>query len=228
MTGKKERTETAPIPAGTGERPAWVAGLGLYGRAAYEWRRALDPAGLRLMEDPATVLQEIDETVSDLVRHTVQAWLRARPDPSSTEVAGLPPTLAVDDRDQVLTATQAAEIRPCLELVYRPAPEAPGGPASEASQVSASRGQAELLATKTWETRPTMTDLRQAATDLAETIAEEEKQGQAIPSAEVLIAASPHCWLTEPTALLPTEVRVGTRALTERLGRPVDLYLLFE
>jgi hypothetical protein len=206
------------------DRPSWVMELGLYGRAAYEWRRAQWLLGtLDEVSDPVAMFRSIDRAVGDTVRQTVQRWLQARTEATGVEVAGLPAVFAVDEQDQLLGATQAAEIRPCLDLVYQPALPAPG---AVMGQTRPSRSEAELLATTSWETRPSMGDLRAAAVELAEAILDEEMDGEPW-SAEVVRASSAHCWLIEPTALFPTEIRVGTQALAARLDRPVDLYLMF-
>ena len=202
------------IPASLWERPSWVMELGIYGRAAYEWRRAVDVMSLDLMDDPVTLFRMVDQTVSDRVRRSVQEWLRHREDPS-VAVGDLPSEFAEAEEDQVTAATRAAEIRPCLELVYLPAPAAPG---DLIGGVKPSALQVALLTTSTWELRPTLDDLRLAATDLAEALLAGE-------TAEILRHETG--LLTTPTALFPTELRVATQTLSQRLGRAEDLYLLF-
>jgi hypothetical protein len=192
-----------------------VTELGIYGRAAYEWHRALAPVTLDQTNDPVTMFRSIDQTVSDMVLRTVQAWLRANNDPG-TVVASLPQAFAENEPDQILAATRAAEIGPCLELVYQPTQPAPG---DLIDGVKPSRLQVELLTTITWETRPSLEDLRLAARDLGEALIEGD-------SPEML-TGNDHPPLTTPTSLFPTELRVANQHLSTILGRPVDLYLLF-
>lgn len=201
------------IPPSLWDRPTWVMDLGIYGRAAYEWRRALAPMTIDLLDDPVTMLRLIDQTVSDRVRRVVQAWLRDRHEPGVT-VETLPQEFAEDEADQIVAATRAAEIRPCLELVYLPAPAAPG---DLVEGTKPSPLQVDLLATTTWETRLTLDDLRWAARDLAEALSEGKPEA---------LTGNDHHRLTTPTALFPTEVRVAEQRLSHLLGRPVDLYRL--
>jgi len=200
------------IPPSLWDRPTWVMDLGIYGRAAYEWRRALAPMTIDLLDDPVTMFRLIDQTVSDRVRRVVQTWLRERHQPGVT-VETLPQEFAEEEADQIVAATRAAEIGPCLELVYLPAAAAPG---DLVEGTRPSPLQIELLSTTTWETRPTLDDLRRAARDLAETLSEDEP---AEPTGNRR--------LTTPTALFPTELRVASGRLSHLMGRPVDLYLLF-
>lgn len=202
------------IPASLWDRPPWVSELGIYGRAAYEWRRAVDPMSLDLMDNPVTLFRMVDQTVSDRVRRDVQEWIRHRDDPSVV-VGDLAPEFAETEEDQMTAATRATEIRPCLELVFLPAPAAPGDLIGE---VKPSVLQVELLTTSTWEFRPTLDDLRLAATDLAEALLTGQTAGTLRHHAGQL---------TTPTALFPTELRVATQAMSKRLGRAEDLYLLF-
>ncbi len=203
------------IPGSLWERPPWVAELGIYGRAAYEWRQAVDPMSLDLMDDPVTLFRMVDHTVSDRVRRGVQVWLRARDD-QDLIVADLPEEFAGTEDDQVMAATRAIEIAACLELVFLPTPEAPGDLVGE---VKPSALQVDLLTTSTWETRPDLDDLRMVAVGLADALLE------GVPPEKLTRNEFPP--LTTPTSLFPTELRVATRALNQRLGRTEDLYLLF-
>jgi hypothetical protein len=160
----------------------------------------------------------IDQTVADQVRVEVQEWLQARQDPD-LEIPGLPPEFAAPASEQVPAATRAIEIRPCLELVFQPAPTAPSGPMDDGTWPT--QNQRDLLATDTWETRPLLADLHLAAAELAEAIDEHDDDRLR------LLEMCPNNWLVEPVALFPTEVRVGTQALQRHLHRPVDLYRIF-
>ena len=203
------------IPRSLWDRPGWVLELGSYGRAAYEWRRALAPMSLDLLDDPVSMFRLIDQTVSDRVRWVVQDWLAVRDDPT-TMVEDLPQEFAEAEADQIVAATRAAEIRPCLELVYLPAPAAPGDLVDGTKLTVA---QVELLTTTSWETRPLLEDLRLAARELGDRLADGDHP-EMFARADLLP-------LTDPTAMFPTEVRVATQLLAARLGRPVDLYQMF-
>ncbi|MGF1600106.1 MAG: hypothetical protein ACFCVK_24915 [Acidimicrobiales bacterium] len=202
------------VPPSLWDRPDWVMELGIYGRAAYEWRRARAPMSLDLLEDPVTMFRLIDSTVSDQVRRVVQDWIRYRADTSVT-VDNLPPEFAETEEDQITAATRAAEIRPCLDLVFLPALPAPG---DLIDGFRPSVLEVELLTTISWEQRPSLGELRMVALDLADELNERDLLGS-VNSGECLP-------LTCPTALFPTEVRVVNQYLATLLYRPVDLYLI--
>jgi hypothetical protein len=208
-----------PTTASWRDRPTWVFDLGPYGRAAYEWRRQMAPSSLEPLEKLRAELQLIDRTVADHVRSGVQEWLQARRDPGIVLVDP-PAELIVAESDQVPAATRAIEIRPCLELVFQPAPNAPGAPTDDG--IMPTLPQRDLLMTETWELRPDLDDLRQAAAELAQAIDERHSTDRL-----TLLDACRNC-LTEPTALFPTEIRVATQSLRQHLGRPIDLYLVFD
>ncbi len=203
------------IPESLWTRPTWVMELGPYGRASYEWKRAHVLMSLDLLDDPPMMFRLIDQTTADEVRKTVQAWLTA--DRETAIVNQLPAEFAETQADQILAASRAAEIRPCLDLVYLPQPAAPGD-LIESSRPSAR--QVDLLATATWETRPSFEDLRRESQGLAESI---NLHGM---NAEMLRAYGRPV-LSDPVALFPTELRVAAAQLAKELGTAVDLYDLF-
>lgn len=203
------------IPDSLWARPTWVIELGPYGRAAYEWKRAHVPLSLDLLVDPISTFRLIDQTTADEVRRTVQTWMTA--DGETEIVNRMPAEFAEPERDQVLAATRAAEIQPCLELVYLPQPTAPGDLIEDSRPTS---HQMDLLATTTWETRPAIEDLRRAAQNLAELI---NIHGL---NPDPIQADTPNL-LTDPAALFPTELRIATAQLANQLGTTVDLYELF-
>ena len=202
------------VPPSLWERPDWVMELGMYGRASYEWRRARAPMTLDLLEDPVTMFRLIDSTVADRVRWVVQDWIRYRGD-TSTVIADLPQEFDETEEDQITAATRAAEIRPCLELVFLPTLEAPG---DLIEGFKPSLLEVELLTTTSWEMRPHMEDLRLAARDLAEALLEGDDPE--------MMTGNEYKVLTTPTSLFPTELRVANQHLSKLLGEPVDLYLM--
>jgi hypothetical protein len=107
-----------------------------------------------------------------------------------------------------------------LDLVFQPTITSPGGPMDDGTMPT--RRQRDLLLTESWEYRPYVEDLLLAASEMAETINE-------LGTTErwTLLDACLHNPLVEPTALFPTEVRVGAQSLHRLLGYPIDLYLVF-
>jgi hypothetical protein len=203
------------------DRPEWVLGLGIYGRAAFEWRRrttVVDPETLvRLRPE----LEVLDREVADQVRSAVQEVMNPDEDPSEAGAwDDLPVEVPVTSPEDLVAVTAALEITPCRTRVFQPV-STPGAPLGNGARPSPQHRQ--LLDSTSWLDRPSLDQLRADAAALAIAIKERGEEPLVLVD-EGLVPAT----LVEPTALFPTELRVAHQILRHRLDRPVDLYLLFD
>jgi hypothetical protein len=197
-----------------------VVRLGIYGRAAFEWRRATTVVDPTTLDRARSELQALDREVADRVRSAVQEVMDPDVDPSGMDDWGdLPVEVPVAGPEDLVAVTVALELTPCLARVFQPAPMA-GAPFDNGRWPT--QQHRLLLDSTSWLDRPGLDQLRDDAAALATAIRERGEDPLALAD-EGLVPAT----MAEPTALLPTELRVAHQTLRHHLHRPVDLYLLF-
>jgi hypothetical protein len=166
-------------------------------------------------------LEALDQMVADEVRVTVQEICRAEPD---DELYRQWPDLPDDptSTDGLIQTTLMVEIPACQQQVLQPALTAPGAPFESSTWPSPT--QRQLLTTTGLGDRPGLDQLRWAATRLADAITlHGDDPGRAIQYDDDSMGPVNQ----DPTGLFPTEIRIVHQELRRRLGRPIDLYLMF-